>query len=110
MYALSEAGVMAANPAPPATHKPGTVGLISPGEVAIKDDRGGLLDAGVVGEIIVRGPSVSPGYLDDPNPGEDGRQVATYRRSWDHRQRRLSHDCGKNKRRHQPWWRKNRAL
>jgi acyl-CoA synthetase (AMP-forming)/AMP-acid ligase II/acyl carrier protein len=67
-YGLSEAGVMAANPAPPATHKPGTVGLISPGEVAIKDDRGGLLDSGAVGEIIVRGPSVSPGYLDDTNP------------------------------------------
>jgi acyl-CoA synthetase (AMP-forming)/AMP-acid ligase II/thioesterase domain-containing protein len=67
-YALSEAGVMAANPVPPATRKPGTVGLISPGEVAIKDDRGGLLDAGAVGEIIVRGPGVSPGYLDDPDP------------------------------------------
>jgi acyl-CoA synthetase (AMP-forming)/AMP-acid ligase II/acyl carrier protein len=78
-YGLSEAGVMAANPAPPATHKPGTVGLISPGEVAIKDDRGGLLDPGAVGEIIVRGRSVSPGYLDDTNPlpgmiaSEDGQ-------------------------------------
>jgi oxalate---CoA ligase len=67
-YGLSEAGVMAANPAPPAIHKPGTIGLISPGEVAVRDDNGALLQPGAIGEIIVRGQSVSPGYLDDPNP------------------------------------------
>ncbi len=67
-YGLSEAGVMAANPAPPARSKPGTIGLISPGEVAINDERGCQLGPGNVGEVIVRGPSISPGYLDDPNP------------------------------------------
>ncbi len=62
-YALSEAGAMAANPLPPATVKPGTVGVPVPGELLIVDGRRAPVAAGAVGHIMVSGPSVMPGYV-----------------------------------------------
>jgi acyl-CoA synthetase (AMP-forming)/AMP-acid ligase II len=62
-YGLSEAGVMASNPLPPGKTKPGTVGLPAPGELLIVDGDGNRVPNGTVGEIIVSGPTVTPGYL-----------------------------------------------
>jgi acyl-CoA synthetase (AMP-forming)/AMP-acid ligase II/thioesterase domain-containing protein/acyl carrier protein len=62
-YGLSEAGVMASNPLPPGKTKPGTVGLPVPGELLIVDGDGKCVPNGTVGEIIVSGPTVMPGYL-----------------------------------------------
>jgi oxalate---CoA ligase len=62
-YGLSEAGVMASNPLPPAKTKPGTVGVPVPGELLIIDGDGKCVPNGTVGQIIVSGPSVTPGYL-----------------------------------------------
>jgi acyl-CoA synthetase (AMP-forming)/AMP-acid ligase II/thioesterase domain-containing protein/acyl carrier protein len=76
-YGLSEAGVMAANPSPPAKRKPGTAGAIPSGELAIRDEAGNFLSAGEVGGIVVRGPSVTPGYADAIN----GR-TTDFRRDW----------------------------
>jgi acyl-CoA synthetase (AMP-forming)/AMP-acid ligase II/thioesterase domain-containing protein len=59
-YGLSEAGIMAANPVPPAKRKPGSVGRIVPDEVAIRGRGAELLQPGVVGEIVVRGPTLTP--------------------------------------------------
>src|SRR6516162_7634955 len=59
-YGMSEAGILAADPAPPLKRKPGTVGLISRDELAIVDPNGDLLPDGEVGEILVHGPTVSP--------------------------------------------------
>jgi len=68
VYGSSEAGIMSANSAPPAIRKPGTVGHFDPNELAIKDNSTGvLLPTGTVGEIVVRGPSVMPGYINDEN-------------------------------------------
>src|SRR6476620_10380443 len=68
---------MAANPAPPLVRKPGTAGLAAPEEVAIRSQAGHLLGAGEVGEIVVRGPSVSPGYSEEQiNP------ESSFRREW----------------------------
>lgn len=64
-YGLSEAGIMAANPAPPKRRKPGTVGQPMPGELAIRGPSNDELPPNEVGEIFIRGPSVTPGYIDD---------------------------------------------
>jgi acyl-CoA synthetase (AMP-forming)/AMP-acid ligase II/acyl carrier protein len=59
-YGMSEAGILAADPAPPLKRKPGTVGLISRDELTIVGPKGDLLPEGEVGEIVVHGPTVSP--------------------------------------------------
>ena len=62
-YMLSEAGVMAANPAPPGRIKPGTVGLPAPGELLLVDENRKPVADGAVGEIMIAGPTVTPGYI-----------------------------------------------
>jgi acyl-CoA synthetase (AMP-forming)/AMP-acid ligase II len=54
-YGMSEAGILAADPAPPAKRKPGTTGLISRHELAIIGPNGDVLPDGEVGEIVVHG-------------------------------------------------------
>ncbi len=66
-YGMTEAAhQMASNPLPPRARKPGSVGVASGPEVAIMDAAGALLDAGATGEIVIRGPSVTSGYLGVP--------------------------------------------
>ena len=74
VYGISEAGVMAANPAPPAKRKPGTVGLIPAGELVIRAESGATLSAGEIGEIFVSGPGLMPGYLSESKPVGAGLQ------------------------------------
>jgi acyl-CoA synthetase (AMP-forming)/AMP-acid ligase II len=62
-YGMTEAAhQMACNPLPPGKRKPGTVGLAAGPEVAIMDTKGQLLATGSTGEIVIRGPNVTPGY------------------------------------------------
>ncbi|MEM9010002.1 MAG: acyl--CoA ligase [Pseudomonadota bacterium] len=62
-YGMTEAAhQMAANPLPPAARKPGTVGIAAGPEVAIMDEGGTLLPQGEIGEIVIRGENVTPGY------------------------------------------------
>jgi acyl-CoA synthetase (AMP-forming)/AMP-acid ligase II/thioesterase domain-containing protein len=75
-YGLSEAGAMAANPAPPRRRKPGTVGLVPDGELILMGEDGLPVQKGEIGEITIRGPSVTPGYVTahrrEPLPGGEG--------------------------------------
>src|SRR5260370_28269862 len=57
---MSEAGILAADPAPPRKRKPGTVGLASRDELTIVGPEGDVLPDGEVGEVVVHGPTVSP--------------------------------------------------
>jgi acyl-CoA synthetase (AMP-forming)/AMP-acid ligase II len=68
-YAMTEAAhQMTCNQLPPGTRKPGTVGCAAGPEVAIMSETGpGLLPAGTVGEVVIRGPNVTMGYENNPD-------------------------------------------
>jgi oxalate---CoA ligase len=63
-YGMTEAShQMASNPLPPAKRVPGSVGIASGVEIRVVDDRGQDVPSG---EIAIRGPGVTPGYLSNP--------------------------------------------
>lgn len=62
-YGMTEAAhQMCCNPLTAGARKPGTVGLAAGPEVAIMDEAGNLLPTGAIGEIVIRGDNVTPGY------------------------------------------------
>lgn len=67
-YAMTEAAhQMTSNPLPPAQRIPGSVGVGQGVEVVILDDRGVKVPQGSEGEICIRGPNVTHGYLNNPS-------------------------------------------
>src|SRR6185437_676824 len=74
-YGMCEAGMLTAPALPPEEARPGSVGRIPEGELAIRGDDGSFLRAGQPGQVVVRGPSVMPGYLfDDIEAAPSGLQ------------------------------------
>ncbi len=70
-YGMTEAAhQMAANPLPPRARKPGSVGIAAGPDVAIMDEAGNLLPPEVTGEVVIRGPNVTPGYQNNPSANE----------------------------------------
>ncbi len=66
-YGMTEAAhQMASNQLPPGKRKPGSVGAAAGPEVAIMGEDGALLAQGETGEIVIRGPNVTPGYRNNP--------------------------------------------
>jgi len=66
-YGMTEAShQMTSNPLPPRPRKPGTVGLAAGPEVAVLDETGRRLPMGSVGEVVIRGPNVTAGYVSNP--------------------------------------------
>ncbi len=66
-YGMTEAAhQMASNPLPPRARKPGCVGVAAGPEVAVMDEEGNVLPRGAVGEVVIRGPNVTPGYEANP--------------------------------------------
>ena len=67
-YGMTEAShQMASNPLPPGTQHPGSVGPAAGAEIAVMDEAGRLLARGVVGELVVRGETVTTGYEANPD-------------------------------------------
>jgi len=66
-YGMTEAShQMTSNPLPPAPRLPGSVGVPTGTQVAIADKTGTFLPDGTPGEVVIRGPGVTPGYVNNP--------------------------------------------
>jgi acyl-CoA synthetase (AMP-forming)/AMP-acid ligase II len=66
VYGMTEAAhQIACNPLPPLERRPGSVGLPAGPEIAVMDEDGHRLGAGQVGEIVVRGDTVTAGYVNN---------------------------------------------
>lgn len=79
-YGMTEAAhQMCCNPLPPLARKPGSVGLAAGPEVAIMDEGGHLLGTDCIGEVVIRGANVTPGYLANPDANQ-----AAFAHGWFH--------------------------
>jgi amino acid adenylation domain-containing protein len=78
-YAMTEAGVITANPLPPGHRRPGTAGFPIAEDVAIVGAEGERLPAGKDGEIVIRGPLVASRYENDPDAS-----AKAFRNGWLH--------------------------
>lgn len=76
-YGLTETGGVTRST--PCARKPGSTGRSSGMELAVVDSRGNLAPPEAEGEIVVRGPSVTAGYLDNQEANE-----AAFRGGWFH--------------------------
>lgn len=66
-YGMTEAAhQVTSNPLPPRPRKPGSVGVAAGPEVAIMDEKGNLLSAGSIGEVVISGCNVTEGYENNP--------------------------------------------
>ncbi len=66
-YGMTEAShELAANPLPPGERRPGTVGVPTGAEIRIVDREWRELASGEAGEVTIRGPGLTPGYLGNP--------------------------------------------
>jgi acyl-CoA synthetase (AMP-forming)/AMP-acid ligase II len=70
-YGMTEAShQMTANPLPPGTAKPGSVGLPSGVEVAVVDKENSMLPPLGSGEVVIRGATVIDGYENNPEAND----------------------------------------
>src|SRR5262249_17853006 len=75
-YGMTEGTTqIAANPL--RRRKPGSVGQAAGPEIAILDPEGGKAPAGIHGEIALRGPTITRGYLENPTAN-----AAAFRDGW----------------------------
>jgi acyl-CoA synthetase (AMP-forming)/AMP-acid ligase II len=66
-YGMTEAShQMASNPLPPAARVPGSVGTATGTEIGVVDSGGTFLPDGTAGEVVIRGPGVMSGYVNNP--------------------------------------------
>ena len=72
-YGMTEAShQMTSNLLPPGIRKPGSVGVPIGCDLTIVDDAGNQLPPGIIGHIVIRGASVTPGYVEPLEPEASG--------------------------------------
>ncbi len=77
-YGMTEAShQMTSNPLPPAARKPGSVGRAAGPEVAILSEDGQKLPPGETGEVVIKGPNVTAGYV-----ANDSANAAAFTDGW----------------------------
>jgi oxalate---CoA ligase len=65
-YGMTEAGhQMTSNPLPPAPRLEGSVGVSAGAEIRVVDGEGRDVAPGAAGEVAIRGPGLTPGYLNN---------------------------------------------
>lgn len=62
---------MTSSPLPPAARKPGSVGLGQGVEIKILDQEGKEVAQGNEGEVCIRGPNVTKGYLNNEKANQE---------------------------------------
>ncbi len=71
-YGMTEAShQIASNPLPPASHKPGSVGIPTGYTIRIQDRRGQECDPGMRGEVWICGENLFSGYEDNPDANSE---------------------------------------
>jgi acyl-CoA synthetase (AMP-forming)/AMP-acid ligase II len=66
-YGMTEAShQMSSNPLPPAARVPCSVGVPTGTEIRIADGSGRFVPEGSAGEVVIRGPGVMSGYVNNP--------------------------------------------
>jgi oxalate---CoA ligase len=71
-YGMTEAShQMASNPLPPAARLPGSVGVPTGTQIRVTDAGGSFLADGSPGEVVIRGPGVMSGYVNNPQATAD---------------------------------------
>jgi acyl-CoA synthetase (AMP-forming)/AMP-acid ligase II len=66
-YGMTEAShQMASNPLPPGKRIGGSVGVATGTEIVVADQKGTMLPEGSPGEVVIRGPGVMSGYVNNP--------------------------------------------
>ena len=79
-YGMTEAThQMASNPLPPAARKPGSVGIAAGPQVAIMSAAGEMLKPGEIGEIVIKGANVTPGYANNPSANAEAFRDGWFR-------------------------------
>src|SRR5690606_38802672 len=68
MWGMSEVGNPIFAGPDPTTRRPGAIGTPTGCEVLVVDEGGAPIPDGHEGELLLRGPTVTPGYLGDPFP------------------------------------------
>jgi acyl-CoA synthetase (AMP-forming)/AMP-acid ligase II/thioesterase domain-containing protein len=77
VYGMTEAPPICNDLVPPYERKPGSVGIRRGNRVVTMDESGNILPDGLSGEIVVSGPAVTPGYLNNPAANADA-----FRNGW----------------------------
>lgn len=79
-YGMTEAAhQMCSNPLPPAVRKPGSVGMPAGPEVRVVDNQGMGVVCGEVGEVVIRGENVTPGYINLPDDRQERLEGGWFR-------------------------------